>query len=193
MTHVRHRGADRPDRRPDARRLARGQLQLALDLLHQPARRPAGAGGLLLPGRRPRLPEGGAGGAATAAAELRLHRPGPAGAGDVLLGSPAQQGAGVGLVRRSVLADADADGPVRGRRWAVCLSASCGSSNPLVNFRVLGERNLAVSCVIMFCAFAVLYAASIALPAMLQALFGYDAFHSGLVLSPAGISSIACW
>ena len=35
-----------------------------------------------------------------------------------------------------------------------------------------------------------LYAASIALPAMLQALFGYDAFHAGLVLSPGGISSI---
>ena len=55
---------------------------------------------------------------------------------------------------------------------------------------MLGERNLAVSCIIMFCAFAVLYAASIALPAMLQALFGYDAYHAGLVLSPGGISSI---
>src|SRR5439155_20136686 len=39
-------------------------------------------------------------------------------------------------------------------------------------------------------AFAVLYAASIALPAMLQALFGYDAYRAGLVLSPAGVSSI---
>jgi len=64
-------------------------------------------------------------------------------------------------------------------------------SNPIVNFRVLGERNFAMSCVIIFCAFAVLYAATIALPAMLQALFGYDAYVSGLVLSPAGISSIA--
>jgi DHA2 family multidrug resistance protein len=36
----------------------------------------------------------------------------------------------------------------------------------------------------------VLYAASIALPAMLQALFGYDAYRAGLVLSPGGISSI---
>lgn len=65
------------------------------------------------------------------------------------------------------------------------------SSNPLLNLRVLGERNLAVSCVILFSAFSVLYAASIALPAMLQALFGYDAFHAGLVLSPGGISSIS--
>ena len=59
-------------------------------------------------------------------------------------------------------------------------------ANPIVNFRVLGERNLAMSCIIIFCAFAVLYAASIALPALLQSLFGYDALAAGLVLSPGG-------
>jgi DHA2 family multidrug resistance protein len=63
--------------------------------------------------------------------------------------------------------------------------------NPIVNFRVLGERNLAVCCVIIFCAFGVLYAASISLPALLQALFGYDALAAGLVLSPGGITSIS--
>jgi DHA2 family multidrug resistance protein len=62
--------------------------------------------------------------------------------------------------------------------------------NPIVNFRVLGERNLAISCIIIFSAYAVLYANSISLPAMLQALFGYDAYRSGLVLSPGGITSI---
>jgi DHA2 family multidrug resistance protein len=64
-------------------------------------------------------------------------------------------------------------------------------SNPIVNFRVLAERNLASCCVIIFCAFAVLYAASISLPALLQTLFGYDALAAGLVLSPAGITSIS--
>src|SRR5258707_6622427 len=63
--------------------------------------------------------------------------------------------------------------------------------NPIVNFRVLGERNLAMSCLIMFCAYAVLYAASFLLPNLLQALFGYDAFRSGLVLSPGGITSLS--
>jgi MFS transporter, DHA2 family, multidrug resistance protein len=63
-------------------------------------------------------------------------------------------------------------------------------ANPLINLRVLGERNLAVSCVTLFSVFSVLYAASIALPAMLQALFGYDALSAGLVLSPGGFSSI---
>jgi DHA2 family multidrug resistance protein len=63
--------------------------------------------------------------------------------------------------------------------------------NPLVNLKVLGERNMAVSCIVIFSAFSVLYAASITLPAMLQSLFGYDAYHAGLVLSPGGLSSIS--
>jgi len=62
--------------------------------------------------------------------------------------------------------------------------------NPVVNFRPLGERNFAASCVIIFCAFAVLYAASTSLPGLLQSLFGYDAYVSGLVLSPAGVFSV---
>ena len=64
-------------------------------------------------------------------------------------------------------------------------------THPIINLRVLKERNLALSCVIFFSSFAVLYAASIALPAMLQVLFGYDALRAGLVLSPGGISSIS--
>jgi DHA2 family multidrug resistance protein len=62
--------------------------------------------------------------------------------------------------------------------------------NPIVNFRVFKERNLRMSCIILSCCFAVLYANSFSLPQMLQSLFGYDAYVSGLVLSPAGITSI---
>ena len=43
----------------------------------------------------------------------------------------------------------------------------------------------------MFCAFAVVYCASIALPELLQSLFGYDALVSGLAMSPSGVSSMA--
>jgi DHA2 family multidrug resistance protein len=63
--------------------------------------------------------------------------------------------------------------------------------NPIINFRVLGERNLAISCIVLACAYAVLYASSFSLPNMLQALFGYDAYRAGLVLSPGGITSIS--
>jgi DHA2 family multidrug resistance protein len=65
------------------------------------------------------------------------------------------------------------------------------TAHPIIDFRVLGERNFAVSCVIMFFAFAVVYCASIALPSLLQGLFGYDALRSGLAMSPSGVSSMA--
>jgi MFS transporter, DHA2 family, multidrug resistance protein len=62
--------------------------------------------------------------------------------------------------------------------------------SPIVNFRPLRNRNFAVACLIIFCAFGVLYGSSTLLPAMLESLFGYDAFHAGLVLSPAGVFTI---
>jgi MFS transporter, DHA2 family, multidrug resistance protein len=62
--------------------------------------------------------------------------------------------------------------------------------SPVVNFRPLRERNFAACCVIIFCAYAVLYASSTSLPALLQSLFGYDALSAGLVMSPAGIFAV---
>ena len=62
--------------------------------------------------------------------------------------------------------------------------------NPVVNFRPLGERNFAACCLIIFCAYLALYAASTSLPALLQSLFGYDALTAGLVMSPAGFFAV---
>jgi len=64
------------------------------------------------------------------------------------------------------------------------------SPNPVVNFRPLGERNFAACCIIIFCAYAVLYGASTSLPGLLQSLFGYDALDAGLVMSPAGFFAL---
>ena len=62
--------------------------------------------------------------------------------------------------------------------------------NPLVNLHTLTDRNFAACCVIIFCAFGVLYANTTTLPGMLQTLYGYDATTSGLVLSPAGLFAV---
>jgi len=62
--------------------------------------------------------------------------------------------------------------------------------NPLINFRTLKDRNFRMCCIIIFFAFATLYANTVSLPALLQSLFGYDATTSGLVLSPSGIFAI---
>ena len=48
------------------------------------------------------------------------------------------------------------------------------TASPIINFRVLRDRNLSLSCIIMFSAFAVLYCSCIALPGLLQSLLGYD-------------------
>jgi DHA2 family multidrug resistance protein len=63
--------------------------------------------------------------------------------------------------------------------------------NPLINFRTLSDPNFRVCCIIIFCAYAVLYANTTSLPGLLQSLFGYDATTSGLVLSPSGVFSLA--
>src|SRR5208283_4004161 len=62
--------------------------------------------------------------------------------------------------------------------------------SPVVNFRPLRERNFTACCIIIFCAYAVLYASSTALPALLQSLFGFDALSAGLVMSPAGFFAV---
>jgi MFS transporter, DHA2 family, multidrug resistance protein len=64
------------------------------------------------------------------------------------------------------------------------------SPNPVVNFRPLGERNFGACCIIIFCAYAVLFGASTSLPGLLQSLFGYDALDAGLVMSPAGFFAL---
>jgi MFS transporter, DHA2 family, multidrug resistance protein len=45
-------------------------------------------------------------------------------------------------------------------------------------------------CIIIFCAYAVLYGAPTTLPGLLQSLFGYSALNAGLVMSPAGFAAL---
>ena len=109
---VRHGGAARTRRRADARRLHHGQLRLALDLLPERPRRSPGAAHVQPPGGRPGLPGGAARRRPPPAPALRPARPGAAGGDDGLLGGDAEQGAGVGLARRSVPPRADPAGAV---------------------------------------------------------------------------------
>src|SRR5262249_18123961 len=63
-------------------------------------------------------------------------------------------------------------------------------ANPLINFRTLADRNFRSCCIIIFCAYGVLYANTTTLPGLLQSLFGYVATTLGLVLSPAWLFAI---
>ncbi len=63
--------------------------------------------------------------------------------------------------------------------------------DPMVNLRLLGERNFLATVLILYVSFAVLYGANVDTPQMLQELFGYDAFHAGLILSPSALFTMA--
>lgn len=59
--------------------------------------------------------------------------------------------------------------------------------NPIVNLRLLKERNFLFCCLIILGVYAVLYSSTYLLPVFMQAMMGYTATTSGIVLSPAGI------
>src|SRR4029077_903558 len=58
---------------------------------------------------------------------------------------------------------------------------------PIVELRLLGERNFFFSNVLMFMLGVLLYGSTALLPVFLQTLMGYSATTAGLVLSPGGI------
>ena len=62
--------------------------------------------------------------------------------------------------------------------------------DPVVDLRLLRNRNFAVATGTMFLLGFVLYASTMLLPILLQTLMGYTALLSGLVLSPGGFAVI---
>jgi len=63
--------------------------------------------------------------------------------------------------------------------------------DPVVDLRMLGERNFALSTFSMFFLGFVLYGSTVLLPQMLQTLLGYPAETAGLALSPGGLVLMA--
>src|SRR5579883_2566663 len=64
--------------------------------------------------------------------------------------------------------------------------------HPVIDFRILKERNYMLSTVAMLILGFVLYGSTALLPLFLQNMLGYTALLSGLVLSPGGIAVIVC-
>jgi len=64
------------------------------------------------------------------------------------------------------------------------------TKEPIVNLRVLGNRNFAVGVVLITAMGIVLYGTIALLPLFLQTLMGYPALASGMAVSPRGIGAI---
>jgi DHA2 family multidrug resistance protein len=63
------------------------------------------------------------------------------------------------------------------------------AKEPIVNLRILRDRNFLTGSVLITVVGAVLYGATALLPLFLQTLLGYPALQSGLAVSPRGIGS----
>ncbi len=59
--------------------------------------------------------------------------------------------------------------------------------DPVVDLRMLGERNFMLSTLSMFFLGFVLYASTVLLPQLMQTLLGYPATAAGMALSPGGL------
>ncbi len=61
---------------------------------------------------------------------------------------------------------------------------------PLVNLRILSDRNFAVGCLLMMLFGVAVYSMVTVLPLFYQELLGYTAFAAGIVVFPRGIGAI---
>ncbi len=70
---------------------------------------------------------------------------------------------------------------------AVAIYWELRRKNPVVNLRLLKERNFLFCCINILCLYAALYAATYLLPLYMQQMLGYTATTAGFALSPAGL------
>jgi len=64
------------------------------------------------------------------------------------------------------------------------------TDHPIVNLRLLKDRNFALGCGMMGCMAVMLYASAVMIPQMSQMVLGYNATWAGLVLSPGALAMI---
>jgi len=62
------------------------------------------------------------------------------------------------------------------------------TKDPVINFRLLTNRNFGLATFTMFLVGFILYSSTMLLPIFLQTLMGYTALLSGLALSPGGVA-----
>jgi DHA2 family multidrug resistance protein len=61
------------------------------------------------------------------------------------------------------------------------------AKNPVVNLRVMKDRNFVAGCIAIFSLGFMLYSSSVVLPQFAQTVLGYTATLAGLILSPGGV------
>jgi DHA2 family multidrug resistance protein len=84
-------------------------------------------------------------------------------------------------------------------RWTLLLSGvamvafiarELVTDEPIVNLRILGDRNFAIGTILITVMGIVLYSTTALLPLFLQTLLGYPALEAGLAISPRGLGAL---
>jgi DHA2 family multidrug resistance protein len=73
---------------------------------------------------------------------------------------------------------------------AIFIYQSFWGKQPLVNLRVLKDRNFLVGCTLIFLFGIAIYSTVVVLPLFYQELLGYTAFTAGMVVAPRGLGAI---
>jgi DHA2 family multidrug resistance protein len=63
--------------------------------------------------------------------------------------------------------------------------------HPILNLRLLAERNFMLCCIIAVALYASVYACNVLLPQLMQTMMGYSPTKAGMILSPAGLFTMA--
>ncbi len=63
--------------------------------------------------------------------------------------------------------------------------------HPILNLRLLAERNFMLCCIIAVALYAAVYACNVLLPELMQTMMGYSPTKAGMILSPAGLFTMA--
>ncbi|MGH7400627.1 MAG: DHA2 family efflux MFS transporter permease subunit [Candidatus Rokuibacteriota bacterium] len=79
---------------------------------------------------------------------------------------------------------------ISGAAMAAFVARELVTDEPIVNLRILTDRNFAIGTVLITAMGIVLYATTAMLPLFLQTLLGYPALEAGLAISPRGLGAL---
>jgi len=71
--------------------------------------------------------------------------------------------------------------------FALMIRRELRHAHPIINLRLLVNRNFAIGNLMMAAMYATLMGATVMMPLLMQALLGYSALDAGLVMSPAAL------
>jgi DHA2 family multidrug resistance protein len=71
--------------------------------------------------------------------------------------------------------------------WIATVAWDLHATEPVIDFRLLNNRNFGIACVLFFVFGVTLFGSTTLIPQLLQSLYGYRALDAGIVLAPGAV------